>query len=945
MNELKNHYLIQIAQDGVWKEFDAVTSPFYTKKTLDLSLDTGKIILPMSKDLGAIKPFTPIRIVYTNNETGYQRVEYYITYNSHNEQKRFYPPFIGKNTIDLAEPTKLLEGKVCDNLTFSNPIIKDYSSLKERNAPHASTGLAVEGRDFTIVENYVMKGLYDVGETITINSPQNVIASKVGRLDLSGCDPTVTITDGNGQKTVLKFYDGAGINYKDLPNAQQFTANVQGGYQLEYEVRAKINMSDTGVQIKAVFYVTIYPINQVPKPYTIKTAFERLLAVWDSPEAGSVPKYKLASGLEFLDNIPSPEFSLTRGTLFENLLTISGHINAIPRLTVDPSTIAPFEDNVPVTEKFDTIALDFLSGDKEYVNPSKQITQHSQSYAGDDSFGAVDGFVQNMSFSKDDGTGSVRDPYDNGWKTPRSETLFIDEDTGLLKAAMPLERMTDAEYLVSYESGETRAISAFAFEAAAYATLSDYDKGILFSKNYAIRWTQGSNIIDGLTFTANSLLPFGKDRAIINILDVLGVKPSAGTPISSLAFRITYVPYVTARVTQRKPQYTDNPMTKIYNQAANNVESEYLGENMRGVVARLGNEIWQETYRYELGEEPQVGDVINGNYVAAIESEYLGECVRSTLTMTPNFNMLSQYLALDSNYRLYDVSEKQSVKRNITIDSSCFIAPDFAANVTLPVQESADHFAAIAETLLNPQSMKITGVVSVPKVGDDTIGKYMLPVASYALGNSIAFTFEFVDNYSAGDQSVEMNDAGVLKRVNQPVPYSDVFGNIDTLAINYFHRKNDLDRELAYSLPEFKGNDPEYLLSDNVQLKKDSREHIGITKQVHFQSLGEGVVLGTQLAQRNALVNDFSNTNPPKFYWLKQPLNQFRYSVDLTGAQEDTMPTNTAPTGASYVQIEKLVPSGEWTGWAIVNPDNNRLYVGVNKELKVGDTAVLSFFQ
>ena len=146
-------------------------------------------------------------------------------------------------------------------------------------------------------------------------------------------------------------------------------------------------------------------------------------------------------------------------------------------------------------------------------------------------------------------------------------------------------------------------ITPYLFEAAEYdGVLSEYTASYPYSKAWALRYEQGGNQITGLTFkleSVGSISAAFKKPAIENILGAVGV--SVPSNYKDLAFQIEYVPYINMRVVQKKTYGTGKDGgTMFYNQGANRVENEVYGENMKGVVARLGNGEQMRTYHLRL---------------------------------------------------------------------------------------------------------------------------------------------------------------------------------------------------------------------------------------------------------------------------------------------------------------------------------------------------------
>lgn len=342
---------------------------------------------------------------------------------------------------------------------------------------------------------------------------------------------------------------------------------------------------------------------------------------------------------------------------------------------------------------------------------------------------------------------------------------------------------------------------------------------------------------------------------------------------------------------------------------------------MKGAIARIGNDTELRTYMFDHCKDiPKPGQILDGMYITKVITEISSRIfIRATLWLTKNFNQKNEYVALDSNLRYYDVSEKQSVDRHINYGDDVLIGDVAGANeavISMSTKKSVDIFKKVfTGDAVNEQiswayfhgyTKEYNGYTP------DEPKKILLPCLSQAMGNSLIFNFSCLDNYGADYQisgkvynanGKDENNEDITKyRTTQTlVPYGNVFGEFEDMEVLFGNGAGIEGFEgLAQSLPEWKSQDlPTWLLSSKFKISKDSRECINFTYQMHFVANRESIVIGSALGQFNPLVT-FNKGRVAKCYLLDKPLNKFADFIDVTGLTEViSMPSETT-TGCSF---------------------------------------------
>lgn len=943
-----------------WSPLKSWARPFTDGTTLDDTLDEGCINLSCTTRSEPIPPFSKIRItIFESDSNGnYQQVGQIIRVvgTSKRTRRTFAPSSftLWDWSIQTLEETKQLEREVCRSMTSTNYLRKDY----------------VDGRTNILVpipndraQEYLSKNDIEIYGPVKRNG-EFFVPSFWSLYDFR---TTTTHPIGTRENQSATIIAPDGTEIKDAMNKNiQFTQ--LGTYTLRYDGSVYVGVPGYGNSLSGI--VVIYTIGVFDKQVyrsdpTITSVCERLLSAGITRREG-VEAQKYTLDPTFADkykNVPAPEFSFTRQTLFEALLTVGGYIHAIPRLN----------GNV--------ITFDELGGDDEIdmTNFPKQV-YCDKTISIDDFTSTLDSPAQNLLNTQDRVGGAITE-FGNDFITVRAEEgeVIISADTAIIRTSLPINQIVKLECgFINGLNEPVGDMTAYVYEAAEYDVLSSFwDSAYPYSKGFALRYAQGDNKITGLQTKLQyptSVQAGLANPAIINIIKALtGVKIS-DTDIIKLAFKVTYVPIVTSRVTQRKPYGNTNGTnngaqwdnTLFYNQGGNVVESSFYGDKMKGAIARLGNEVEQRTYDfYHYSQLPKCGQKLDGMYIARVDAEYDITRIRATLTLTKDFNMLSQYVGLNSNYRLYDISEKQSVESFINYSENIYVGDVTSLLGKTPMFWGMD---CIEKTLnrTGGARIQIAKIDGKDKDGNAISKPVILPVMAFGFGNSLAFTCSMYDNYGAGfqnsDQFLSQKD-NEYKGVQRLVPYGDALGEMETMSVEMHTSgwtptaadqntggKANLYPSYIGGLPN--SNKAPILTGTNndLILQKDSREQIGFAYQAHFVANRETIVLGPSLTYSNALVAEPKNT---KFnlYFFDHELNMLDKVIDLTNAYN---------AGASYTVSTVLIFTAQISGiqntqnktykcWGIVEVSGDEatqgsLFIGENTELIPGAIAPTVFF-
>lgn len=703
------------------------------------------------------------------------------------------------------------------------------------------------------------------------------------------------------------------------------------------------------------YYEFAATTNTEPLPkWNARSVIERALIIAEPLRKGDTPRFHLneQQAQEF-EAIETPEFHFTQSTLREILQGVGAYVHGEPRLNGN--------------EIYYDMYGSGESTEIYFANYAAQSFQQSiDSYATNlDS--SVDNFVNSIGYAK----GVITEPYNGGYKTLRTETLYarVDESNMLISTQWPIRSISGVKCGFINGKYQGTDITPYIFEASDYARQSSYSGLWPQSKAYALYYTQGEQNIYGLNFKqAHPISPVFSKYAILNILraatgdDGLTIDEAAennaggytegGYPL--LAFEVTYEPIFSARIQQVKSVVIDAPRPRslVYNQGQNLIESHYYGENMKGAIARLGN-VDKVITVIQRGKPqiPKVGTLYEDDYyVSAIAVELLPRYTKLSVALSQDFNRYSEYVGINSTKRIYEVSEKQAYDSNLSYRDYVVIGDKVSSENTL------FDISRIATTF--SQNFETAPVTLVIAQGEDELENLLaeiaLPVQTAAFGNAAVMTFKYEDNYSAGNSVTWQEQNNVQGWFANGVAYSDVHGNMEYLHLKYYEggtipETQEQQTQIGTSLPNatnITGRGQAYINTGERPLwvKKGSTEILSVTYQIDYVSNRKNIIIGSALAKNCVFVSGSQSGHGAVLYVLPQRLNKFRLKADLSGATQiydyngDTDGFYLADGGIQF-RAQKSPVSGQ--SWVMTDKETGEVLIGCNRQITPQDEDIL----
>ena len=480
------------------------------------------------------------------------------------------------HTIQLIEPTKLLERNICDTMTVTNVLPRAYggepSSKVTPEVEVENSGTNIQSQSEEVFLYSPITVPENAGQVFQV--PIYCIYGKVGtQIYDRYFNAQIRITAPDG--TVTQYPDASSISQYDGPTefnpnnypTIQYTANQIGTYTIKtvYSYIGGATIANPDVTVTYTLNVQKAIDKPASTPWTITDVVNRILSAGETrrvslAEGGTdidPQRYVFSSELaEKFANVRAPEFFFTRGTLRGSLDIVGSYINGIPRLKGD----------------YETIGYDDLTSDEKYSGTLPPAIHIDEQISGEEYAQSIDSPAQNILNTLDTTFGAIVEPSENAWRAvncPRGE-VTIAANTMTFPLEQPAYRISKL-YLRWTKSGSALDATPYVYEAAEYDVLSGYEGDAYpYSRGWALRFEQGGSEITGLNFAVEGATGAAfQSYSIVNILQSLGVEDISNKSdfANNLFYRVEYIPVAELRVTQRKAFATHSGAgTRIYNQ-------------------------------------------------------------------------------------------------------------------------------------------------------------------------------------------------------------------------------------------------------------------------------------------------------------------------------------------------------------------------------------------
>ena len=572
-------------------------------------------------------------------------------------------------------------------------------------------------------------------------------------------------------------------------------------------------------------------------------------------------------------------------------------------------------------------------------------------------------------------------PGNDLWMSPRStdeSTAYVTTTNCGIVVDKPIAYLKKVEITGFNDFGSVGDITAYCYEKTIYDALNADNNG----KGKALYWQIGDNKIYGLGIL-EKYFNYGEGKDIINWMGkALGLSPThyviqnilydkygvseddfPSSKVKDLKFRITYIPYNDSRVVVEQFDTSDyqNYSYKTYNQTDGTIVDTSFGNVANKAIERLGNNTLTRMYK----QDPEVntlnaGDsvLIDGTmyYVDTITWEYKNKYVNITCDFTKNFNKINERMGVNSEYRQYEIYNKDITDRCINVNHYCYLSTteDFenndataTANWPLIIKDCLDNnpHESLQNFYVNVYAKGINNPTSILTYTDYEGNKhsvdygFAIHATRLTPRNSIMFTGKMADNYAAGYYTnIDKTYEG--KYENKAIRYCDDLGQVYAIDLalgnptqsQLYGTDSSTSKYAVYKYPMCErisspnnGNINDCVLTNTYVVDKDNREALSFTYQMHFKTEESEFYLHQGLSKYMFVSKneDISILSNPIIIGYKGAIKNKEFlSYSSNDVLSASIITGTTSNGTTYIKSVNVNPKTYYDGFAIIYPSS-----------------------
>lgn len=425
-----------------------------------------------------------------------------------------------------------------------------------------------------------------------------------------------------------------------------------------------------------------------------------------------------------------------------------------------------------------------------------------------------------------------------------SEDYLVYNDVAEIITSKPIQEIVDMTITcikanAGVSLGSTKSLvrdnvnntNGYVYEKSIYQLFEEEDIGL--SKGDALYYELGNNKIEGLNYQlppktngqSTIVYQYAIKRIIKKLWNLTSTQETQ-VQVNCFSFHIKYRTLDDVRVSQVRPdlrKYLVNSPLDLYprhdqfcNQQDVLIDSEKFGNNVYGKLIRTGNTEYKKLEWVDSIENTKnVGELYvldDGNlyYVSSVSHTYFANHIDSLVEFSKDFNQLSEVIGIPSEPRFYEISERNSIPREINIQKFVCLS---TTNDTSTRPNTIDRLGidyTLLDDILFENADYPNYAISIFKndendTSDSTIinnNKFfrdtMNVVNTMTSKGTLTFSWDMKDNFSAGDQVVPTNVSLDSIRVEDtafnklmPYQYPDPHGRAQLF--DFFLVKEDLN--------------------------------------------------------------------------------------------------------------------------------------------------------
>lgn len=401
-------------------------------------------------------------------------------------------------------------------------------------------------------------------------------------------------------------------------------------------------------------------------------------------------------------------------------------------------------------------------------------------------------------------------------------------------------------------------------------------------------------------------------------------------------FQVEYIPIEEENKVRARKQSSEYFITsgqylvdivQPYNQRAETNSATAYGDNMQGVVNKMGVDYMTTTVRTRLWNNVRhVGDVYvenNTEYIITsidynIVSADTIECV---YTLSKDWNYISQYFNIDKKFRSWNIPST-NIQRNLYWKDVCLISPytRYFENDSAFVEiYDFDRIFKNEITILPPANVC---AITQGDIDSQDYEGVVLQSSSFVFGNSVCLFAKTKDNLSAGVFIEKSNDGN---QYCKDALYCNEDGTMPSCDIAFGRTISNMDNE-KYPKSKISATDNDNIIGSmvvklkNLNVQKESTECLAINYQLFFETNDKGVVIGQGLAERCGIASYETGGATTVWGLTKRLPKMAKYLTAEYG--EQTQGTVSTIKNENYLSVTVDLPNADnYIGWAIAVGD------------------------
>lgn len=381
--------------------------------------------------------------------------------------------------------------------------------------------------------------------------------------------------------------------------------------------------------------------------------------------------------------------------------------------------------------------------------------------------------------------------------------------------------------------------------------------------------------------------------------------------IDDIIFDIAYVGQVEGLATSIKQAdrtFFERDLMVIDGQRASVIDIERYGQNLKGKIDRLGNNLFYidcnvDNYNYILPLMTKLTDYDNGIIYQVDISRHTDRDTWYEVRyyIAKDFNNLNERIALRKEKRIYAIPTKGY--QVILPDRETVVIDNYnPSHNSISLGSTSSEQRATTCWSIMQSAMGGTGIVANAFVKSDindgagaaVYENFVLPVTGYGSGNTINLVCKFYDNASAG-LSIDTSSYGGINWLGGKKvcynKYTNDYGFAKNPKVEWGYFPNERTTQGVKAQPKLllSGTGAEttgtYFKSEYTGFRKDPSEALCFQKIIRVETGKPSVIIG-RFVDYNSIFQDFSNKN---IYLYYQTTDRSPYQLGDKKVRYDTI--------------------------------------------------------